>query len=70
MQYDPAGQDEQVALPALDLYFPASQTVHEPVVALPPYPALHEQSARASDPAGLLEFDGQLFGHERVPLVP
>jgi hypothetical protein len=58
VEYIPAQQVEQVALPVNDLYVPATHAAHEPPSG-PVDPALQVQLVKAELPAGALEFDGQ-----------
>ncbi len=58
VEYVPATQFEQVAVPVNDLYCPAAHTAHGDPFA-PVDPALQMQFVRAELPSGELEFDGQ-----------
>ncbi len=57
VQYVPAAQSEQVAVPVNALYFPATHAVHEPPSG-PENPALQAQLVKPRLPAGELEFAG------------
>ena len=57
VEYVPAAQSVQTALPVAILYLPATQAVHVPPSG-PVYPALHVQAARAVLGLGELELPG------------
>jgi hypothetical protein len=65
VEYVPAAQAKQVAIPVFGLYVPATHAVHEPPFA-PVDPALQVQLVEAELPAGELEFDGQTLHVEFV----
>ena len=58
VEYVPASQSVQVAVPVNTLYFPATHAAHWPP-SDPVDPALQVQFVKAELPAGELEFDGQ-----------
>ena len=58
VEYVPAAQSEQVAVPVNVLYFPASHAVHVPPSG-PVDPALHVHAVKEVLPTGALEFAGQ-----------
>ena len=58
VEYVPASQSEQVAVPVNTLYFPATHAAHWPPFD-PVDPVLQVQFVKAELPAGDLEFDGQ-----------
>ena len=58
VEYAPASQSEQAAVPVNTLYFPATHAAQVPPSG-PVDPALQVQFVKAELPAGELEFDGQ-----------